>query len=80
MRIQDYKPTSKGLRFRLAACNETGAIGMVTDKMYSGLIEILFERDFYQNEHLLDFPEHAEHAAEWPNKAYRQQDTLTLID
>ena len=81
----DFKVDEVGYRGRLVADLETGMIGYIRDKYYSGLYEVMFERD----QHDLDLaflyaettdPSYLDWMIEYPNRAFRKAEQLELID
>ena len=69
-----------GYRGRLVADKTTGLVGRITDKYYSGLYEIWFEREPYQQEHILEHLDVNQYVAEYPNRAFRKAEQLELLD
>lgn len=71
-----------GYRERLVADVETGLIGRICDKNYSGLYEVWFEREPYQQAFAIENSEEypLETQSEYPNRTYKKANQLILID
>ena len=78
--MKEFKIHKVGYRGRLVADKSTGLIGKIVDKYYSGLYEVWFEREPYQQEHILEHLDVNQYVAEYPNRAFRKAEQLDLLD
>lgn len=78
--MKEFKIHKVGYRGRLVADKETGLIGQIIDKYYSGLYEVWFEREPYQQELILEHSDVNQYVAEYPNRAFRKAEQLELLD
>lgn len=78
--MKEFKIHKVGYRERLVADKVTGLVGRIMDKYYSGLYEVWFEREPYQQEHYLENLGVNEYAQEFPNRAFRKASQLDLLD
>ena len=78
--MKDFKIHMVGYRGRLVADKTTGLVGRIIDKYYSGLYEVWFEREPYQQQHVLEYLTDADYVQEFPNRAFRKAEQLELLD
>ena len=78
--MKEFKIHKVGYRGRLVADKETGLIGQIIDKYYSGLYEVWFEREPYQQELILEHLDVNQYVAEYPNRAFRKAEQIELLD
>lgn len=82
----DFHIHKVGYRGRLVADIETGAIGCIRDKYYSGLYEVWFEYDEFQIDNIISNPEYNRPIEEcfqyspFPNRKFKKANQLILID
>lgn len=78
----DFHIHKVGYRGRLVADIDTGLIGRICDKNYSGLYEVWFEREPYQQEHAIEVSDQypLETQSEFPNRSFKKANQLILID
>ena len=80
--MKEFKIHKVGYRGRLVADKSTGLIGQIVDKYYSGLYEVWFEREPYQQEFAIENSEEypLETQFEFPNRKFKKANQLILID
>jgi len=78
----DFHIHKVGYRGRLVADIETGLIGRICDKNYSGLYEVWFEREPYQQDFAIENSDEypLETQQEFPNRKFKKANQLILID
>tara|TARA_R110002072_G_C7934106_1_gene531962 strand:+ start:1572 stop:1814 length:243 start_codon:yes stop_codon:yes gene_type:complete len=80
--MENFDIHKVGYRGRMVMDKQTGLLGVIRDKFYSGLYEISLERNATEHAFAIDnskeYP--LEEQMEWPTKTFRKADQLTLID